>query len=151
MSISRLLNPPKTMAYMSFGVMIIAMTVGSLAQELGRISPVASVDRASQTAIGTTSATSSAPSIDNAEANRPWAEASCNDFNYSFFNSACSKIRKKNAVRTHHVATFVVGHPGASSSSATAQIASATVSAQGETGSRSTSIPSTKRNLRSEN
>jgi hypothetical protein len=47
-------------------------------------------------------------------------ERSCDDFEFRFLNSICSKMRTKRAARTkHHVATFVSNHL------ADAQIASA--------------------------
>jgi hypothetical protein len=45
---------------------------------------------------------------ENSAVDQPLAERSCNDFEFWFLNSTCSKVYRKHAARTkHHVATSV--------------------------------------------
>jgi len=106
------------MVCVTIGIVIIGTTVGSLTQVAAWASPMASNDRTPSSAIESALAIPRASSIDAAEVINPRAKSSCDDFEFSFLNSTCSKIRKKHAARRmiHRVATLVIGHPDASPS-----------------------------------
>jgi hypothetical protein len=109
-----------------------AVTVASCAHQSERASSVASIYRTPQSAIETAFATLKASSIDDTLSSRPRAQNSCNDFDFRFLNSTCSKVHTKHAARIHRVATFVNGHPDTSQALTTAQLLSATVNVQKE-------------------
>ena len=111
-----------TVACGAIGMAIIATAVGSLTQKSAWALPIASIDRTPPPAIDIALATPRASSINTAETSHPWAKDSCADFDFSFLNSVCSKIRMKHARRIiHRKATFVIGNSDASPSSVTAQ------------------------------
>ena len=117
----RLRNVLTTTACVAICLTIIATTVGSLTQKSASALPIASIDRTPPSVIDTAMAIPRAVSIDTAAASHSRAKDSCNDFVFSFLNATCSKIRTRHVRRmTHRVATLVIGHPAASSSSATA-------------------------------
>lgn len=123
-----------TAACIAIGMMILAMTVGALALGREPVSPVPSIDRTPVSTIETAFAAFGASSIDNTTLSPPRTQDPCNDFAFSFLNSICSKARAKHATRMkHRVATFVIGHPDPSLSSATAQTPSAMTSGRTET------------------
>jgi len=56
-------------------------------------------------------ATARAAPTHNSAVDQPPAKRWCNDFEFWFLNSTCSKVRTRHAARTkHHVATFVSNH-----------------------------------------
>jgi len=114
-----------TIGCVATGIMIFMATAGSLAQKSESGLSVVAIEGTPPSAIDTASATLRASSIDTAAASRLQAKGSCNDFDFSFLNSKCSKIHRKHVRMTHRVATFAIGHPDASPSSA--QMPSATV------------------------
>ncbi len=107
---------PLNMVCIAIGVVISTTAVYSLTQQSDRMPPVASIERTPLSVIETAFETLRASSIDNAVATRPRTQNSCNDFNFSFLHSTCSKKRRsRHAARMiHRVATFVPGHRPAS-------------------------------------
>jgi len=102
---------PLSVLCIAIGLVISTTAVWSFTRQTEQFPSVASIERSQVSAIETASVPSNAPSIDSSDATRPWVQASCSDFDYSFFNSACSKTRNKRAARvTHHVATLVTRH-----------------------------------------
>ena len=91
-----------TMACVAFGMAIITTTIGSLTQKGASALPIASVSE-TPSEIDTALAPPRASSIDTAAASRPQAKSSCDDFEFSFRHSSCSKkIRAKQAARRPH-------------------------------------------------
>ena len=91
-----------TMGCVAFGMAIITTTIGSLTQKGASALPIASVSE-TPSEIDTALAPPRASSIDTAAASRPQAKSSCDDFEFSFRHSSCSKkIRAKQAARRPH-------------------------------------------------
>jgi hypothetical protein len=82
----------------------------SVTQERETSSQAAWAMRTPSTAIEMAFAALNAPSANDDAVNRPRRQASCDDLEFSFLNSRCSKLRKKHAgLKRPRVATFISG------------------------------------------
>jgi hypothetical protein len=101
-----------TMACVAIGIVIIVATTGSLAEISVWGLPISSIAQTSLPTIDTALTNPRPSTIDTAAASRSGVnDSSCKDFDFSFLNSACSKIHKKRAARKiHRIATLVMGH-----------------------------------------
>jgi hypothetical protein len=82
----------------------------SVTQERETSSQAAWAMRTPSTAIEMAFAALNAPSANDNPVNRPRRQASCDDLEFSFLNSRCSKLRKKHAgLKRPRVATFISG------------------------------------------
>jgi hypothetical protein len=127
--VSRSQSLQTIMTWTAIGILTLATAACSLTQERESSSPVASVDRTPASAIETAFASLRASSTENAAMDQPKAQGSCDDLEFAFLNRTCSKRHSMHAGRRHHrVATFVIGHHNAISSSVISPVASATVS-----------------------
>jgi hypothetical protein len=117
----RLRNILTTMVCVAISMAVITMTIGSLTQKGASALPIATVSQTPPSAIDTALAPPRASSIDTAAMSRPPAKLSCNDFEFSFLHSECSKKprAKQAARRTHRATTLLIDHADASQSSKT--------------------------------
>jgi hypothetical protein len=91
----------------------------SLTPEREKSPPVAWADRTPQSVIEMAFASLDAASTDNAALVRPKDQRSCDELEFLFLNPRCSKMHKKHArLRQHRVATFIIGRPDTSPSTA---------------------------------
>jgi hypothetical protein len=97
------------MVCVSIGVVILAMTAGSLGRSSDTVSSIPSIERTPLSAIETGFAALRASSIDNTVTGLSQTQDHCIDFHYAFLNSRCAKAHVKRAALNHRVATPVVG------------------------------------------
>jgi hypothetical protein len=109
------------MACVAIGMAVITMTIGLLTQKGASALPIATVSQAPLFAIDTALVLPRTSSIDPAAMIRPAAKVSCNDFEFSFLHSACSKkLRATQAARrTYRATILLIDHTDVSPSSET--------------------------------
>ena len=124
----------------------VAVAGCSLTPEREKSPPVAWADRTPQAVIEMAFASLDAASTDNAALVRPKDQRSCDELEFLFLNPRCSKMHRKHAkLRHNRVATFIIGRPDTSPSTAAphpeSQVLSEPPSTSNDTNTNSINVP----------
>jgi hypothetical protein len=120
-SFSEVSSLQSVVGWIGLATLSLVMAGCSLTPERETSPPVALAERTPRAAIEMAFASLNAASTDNAALVRPKDQSSCDELEFLFLNPRCSKMHKRHArLRQHRVATFIIGRPDTSPSTAAA-------------------------------
>jgi len=112
MSLARVLNRRTLLACAAIGALIAAVTLGQQALDGEPVLAATTTDQQAPSVVHT------ARQVARARSSMPQTP-DCGDFAFAFLHSSCSKPHVRHVVRNHRVATTVISHAEAGSSSTT--------------------------------